>query len=250
LEKSYRFPVDVEFAVDILAERPRPQYVLRLLQCRPLTSREWGENLQLPEDVPEADKLFCANKLVPQGVVSHIHYIVYVDPERYSRIAEPSVKLEIARVIGRLNKQLEQERFILMGPGRWGSANIDLGVKVTYADIFNTRVLVEIAMGKDGETPEVSYGTHFFQDLVESGIYPLPLFPQDEGVIFNRAFFDRVPNMLAELLPGDAAYAEYVKVIDVRAASGGRFLELVMNGEQEQALAYLTASSKVPQSND
>jgi hypothetical protein len=249
LEKSYRFPVDVEFAVDILAERPRPQYVLRLLQCRPLTSQEWGENLQLPEDVPEADKLFGANKLVPQGVVSNIHYVIYVDPEAYSRIAEPSMKLEIARVIGRLNKQLERERFILMGPGRWGSSNIDLGVKVSYADIFNARVLVEIAMGNDGESPEVSYGTHFFQDLVESGIYPLPLFPHDQGVIFNRAFFDGVPNILPELLPADAAYADCVKVIDVQAASGGRFLELVMNGEQEQALAYLTTSSKVPQNN-
>lgn len=189
--------------------------------------------------------LFSAHKLVPQGVVSNISYIVYVDPRVYSRITEPSVKLEVGRIIGRLNKRLENERFILMGPGRWGSSNIDLGVKVTYADIYNTRVLVEIAMGKDGETPEVSYGTHFFQDLVESGIYPLPLCPYDEGVIFNRAFLEGVPNILPELLPADAPYADYVKAIDVSAASGGRFLEIVMNGEQEQALAYLTTSSKI-----
>jgi hypothetical protein len=248
LEEYYQVPVDVEFTLDVLAERPRPKYSLHLLQCRPLISQDWGEGLELPANIPEEDKLFSAHKLVPQGVVSNIDYIVYVDPEAYGRIVEHSVKFEIGRIIGRLNKRLENERFILMGPGRWGSSNIDLGVKVTYADIYNTCVLVEIAMGKDGETPEVSYGTHFFQDLVESGIYPLPLYPDDEGVIFNRAFLDSAPNVLSELLPADAPYADLVKVIDLAAASGGRFLEVVMDGEQEQALAYLTISSKVQSS--
>lgn len=245
LEKYYQIPVDVEFAVDIVSERPRPRYSFHLLQCRPLTSREWAHEFQLPDDVPEPDILFSANKLVPQGVVSQIKYIVHVDPEAYSRIAEPAVKFEIGRIIGRLNKRLEGERFILMGPGRWGSSNIDLGVKVTYADIYNTRVLVEIAMGQDGEAPEVSYGTHFFQDLVESAIFPLPLYPNNQGVLYNRAFLDGVPNFLAELLPDASAYAEYVKVIDVAAASGGRFLEIVMDGEHEQALAYLTYRTRV-----
>ena len=245
LERYYEIPVDVEFAVDILTDRPRPKYSFHLLQCRPLSSQKWGEELQLPADVPEEDILFSANKLVPSGIVSHIEYIIYVDPEAYSRISERSVKLEIGRIIGRLNKRLENKHFILMGPGRWGSSNIDLGVKVTYADIFNTRALIEIAMGKDGETPEVSYGTHFFQDLVESRIYPLPLYPTDEGIIFNRAFLDTMPNVLPELLPDDAPYAGYVKVINVATASGGRFLELVMDGEQDKALAYLTASSRM-----
>jgi hypothetical protein len=228
LERYYDVPVDVEFAVDILTEHPRPGYSLHLLQCRPLSSHEWAEELQLPTDVSEGDKLFLARKLVPNGVVSNIDYIV----------------LEVGRVIGRLNKQLEDKRFILMGPGRWGSSNIDLGVKVTYADIYNTRVLVEIAMGKDGEGPEVSYGTHFFQDLVESGIYPLPLYPNDEGVIFNQTFLERASNLLPDLLPADVPYADYVKVIDIPEASGGRFLEIVMNAEQEQALAYLKVGNQ------
>jgi len=244
LEKYYQFPVDVEFAVDILTERPHPKYSFHLLQCRPLTSHEWGEELQIPDSIPETDKLFSAHKLVPQGVVSGIKYIIYVDPEAYSQIIEPSTKLEIGRLVGRLNKRLENERFILMGPGRWGSSNIDLGVKVTYADIYNSRVLVEIAMGKGGEAPDVSYGTHFFQDLVEAGIYPLPLQPADQGVIFNRTFLESAPNVLPELLPADAACAEIIKVIHVPSVSSGRVLEIVMNGEQEEALAYLTMESQ------
>jgi hypothetical protein len=244
LEKYYQYPIDMEFAVDIVAERPRPRYEFHLLQCRPLSSHEWGQGLRIPTGVPEEDKVFSAHKLVPHGVVPKIAYIIYVDPEMYSRLGDHSQKLEIGRIISRLNKRLEHERFILMGPGRWGTSNCDLGVKVTYADIYNSLVLVEIAMGKGGETPEVSYGTHFFQDLVESGTYPLPLYPNDRNVVFNRTFLDCAANVLPELLPADAPYAEYVKVIDVAAVSGGRFLEIIMDSEREQALAYLTRDGK------
>jgi len=242
LEHYYNFPVDIEFAMDIANDRGKPEFVLTLLQCRPLTSHVWAEGLSTPSDIPETDIVFSAHRMVPHGIVSGIEYIVYVDPEVYSRIPTQAQKSEIGRVVGRLNKRLEGRTFILMGPGRWGSSNIDLGVKVSYADIYNTRMLVEIAMAKGGETPEVSYGTHFFQDLVESKIYPLPLYPDDEGTIFNLAFLADAPNVLAELLPDDAALAEFVKVIDIRAASGGRTLEVVMNAERDEAVAYLKRS--------
>src|SRR5690606_10354000 len=109
------------------------------------------------------------------GRAEDIRYIVYVDPQAYYGLHDVPVKHEIARVIGRLNKRLEKERFILMGPGRWGSVNIELGVHVTYADIFNTKVLIEMAVAHNGNLPELSYGTHFFQDLVEAGIHSLAL---------------------------------------------------------------------------
>lgn len=242
LEHYYSFPVDIEFAMDIMGDRGKPDFLLTLLQCRPLTSHVWAEGLSMPVDMPETDKIFSAHKMVPHGVVSDIEYIVYVDPETYSRIPDQAQKTEIGRVVGRLNKRLEGKSFILMGPGRWGSSNIDLGVKVSYADIYNTRMLVEIAMAKGGATPEVSYGTHFFQDLVESKIYPLPLYPDDSGAVFNSAFLTGAPNVLADLLPEDAQVADFVKVIDVRAAADGRTLEVVMNAEHDEALAYLKVS--------
>jgi hypothetical protein len=242
LEQYYNFPVDIEFAMDILNDRGKPDFVLTLLQCRPLTSHVWAEGLSTPPDIAEADIVFSARRMVPHGIVSDVEYIIYVDPEVYSRIPTQAQKSEIGRIVGRLNKRLEGRSFILMGPGRWGSSNIDLGVKVSYADIYNTRMLVEIAMAKGGETPEVSYGTHFFQDLVESKIYPLPLYPDDEGTIFNIAFLTNAPNALAELLPDDAAFAEFIKVIDIRAASGGRTLQIVINAERDEAVAYLKLS--------
>jgi len=238
LERHYECPVDIEFTIEITSENP-PHFILHLLQCRPLSGPEWDQSLRIPENVPAEDIVFLARRLVPHGLVSRIRYIIYVDPEKYDRLPDYTTRFELARLIGRLNKRLEGECFILMGPGRWGSSNVELGLKVTYADIYNTRALIEIAQAQAGSTPEVSYGTHFFQDLVETRIYPLPLYPDVSDTIFNREFFERAPNALAALLPADAQYAPFVKVIDVPATARGCYLELVMDSEQEEALAYL-----------
>lgn len=239
LERHYKRPVDIEFTVELIPDYPKPQLKIFILQCRPLSKQEWQADIQVPKSVPVADQIFTANHLVPQGVVDQIKYVVYVDPVCYSQAPSTTVQMELARVIGRLNKKLEGETFILMGPGRWGSSNIDLGVKVTYADIYNTRMLVEVAVARNGVVPEVSYGTHFFQDLVESNIYALSLFPDDSGTLFNQAFFDKSPNQLPRLLPNDSVYSDYVKVIDVPQVSRGRHLRVVMSSEEDRAVGYL-----------
>jgi hypothetical protein len=185
------------------------------------------------------DQIFSANHLVPSGAVDQIKYIVYVDPVAYSGIVDNSTRMEVARVVGRLNKRLEGEKFILMGPGRWGSSNIDLGVKVSYADIYNTLMLIEMAVSRNGITPELSYGTHFFQDLVESDIIPLALYPDNPGVVFNTQFFSQTSNKLPSLLPQDSLYADYVKVINVAEVTSDRLLRVVMNAEEDKALGYL-----------
>lgn len=238
LETAYRCPVDVEFTVELLGKPRKPDVVIHLLQCRPQSNREEGRTIHVPKEVPQQDVLFTATHLVPNGVVPRIRYIVFVDPQQFARLALPSEKLEIARVVGRLNRALAGERFILMGPGRWGSSNLDLGVKVTYSDIFNTRMLIEIGQDQGGGTPEVSYGTHFFQDLVEARIYPLAVLPETPGVVFNRRFLTESPNKLAELLPADAIWDGVVKVIDVPAVCDGKLLEVVMSADENLALAY------------
>ncbi len=240
LEATYHFPVDIEFTADILPrDGASPRVVVHLLQCRPHTQYEPNLAVKIPENVPPANKIFFTRGLVQPGIVSEIEYVVYVSPEKYSHAADQTTKRELARIVGRLNKRLEGKTFILMGPGRWGSANIDLGLPVGYADINNTRVLVEIALPRGEGIPDVSYGTHFFQDLVETRIYPLPLFPAERGTLFNRAFFEQSPNALVALSPQDAEYADYVKVIDVPAVTNGRRLHIVMDEEQGEALAYL-----------
>ncbi len=237
IEKHYKRPVDIEFAMRRLDGRSS-QCEITLLQCRPLSFRQEGQPVRIPTDLPPASIIFSASKLAPQGVVSDIRYIVWIHPARYDQIQDATTKLQVARVVGLLNLALEKERFILMGPGRWGSSNLDLGVKVTYADINNSQMLIEVALARGDHTPEVSYGTHFFQDLVESQIYPLPLYPDDRQNAFNWEFFEQTPNVLAALLPEWSEFASVVKVIDVLQTTG-RTLKVVMNSDEERAVGYL-----------
>ena len=127
-----------------------------------------------------------------------------------------------------------------MGPGRWGSrGDIKLGVNVSYADISNTAMLVEIARLKGNYLPDLSFGTHFFQDLVEANIRYLPLFPDDLGPVFQEAFFRESPNILSRVLPEFAHLEDTVKVVDVPEASGGRVLRILMNADLDEAVAFL-----------
>ncbi len=238
LERYHKWPVDIEYAVDIIQGTSGTSYTVHLLQCRPQVSRKQRQGVDIPESIPIADLILQTTELVPHGAVSNVRYIVHVRPDRYQHAPSYDTKLEIARVIGRLNQALARDAFILIGPGRWGSSDVDLGVKVTYADIFNTRVLVEVSSA-DGTEAEPSYGTHFFQDLVEAGIYPLPISLGSRGAVVNTAFLDGAPNSLSDLLPGDSAYSSYIHVIDVPSATRGRYLEIIMNDEQERAVAFL-----------
>lgn len=239
LERHYGRPVDIEFTVELIPGYPKPSFKIYLLQCRPLSNRDWDPNIAVPQNIPKPDQIFSSTRIVPQGVVDKITYIIYVDPERYIQIQDNGLRLDLARTISRLNKKLEGEVFILMGPGRWGSSNSDLGVKISYADIYNTSMLIEIAIPRNGANPELSYGTHFFQDLVETNIYPLALFPESIENVFNKAFFDQAHNHLALLLPQDSDLADYIKVIKVSKESQGRLLRVVMSANHNQALAYL-----------
>jgi hypothetical protein len=147
-------------------------------------------------------------------------------------------------VIGKLNNHLRHKghKVMMMGPGRWGSNNIELGVNVGYADIDGTAVLVEVAREEAGHTPEVSYGTHFFQDLVESDILYLPVYPDEDASDFNSAFFSRSPNALQDLLPELGDFEDIVHVIDVPMVTGGALAKVVADSQTRNAVCFLDRS--------
>lgn len=240
LSKHYEFPVDVEFAVTVKPDSPRPSLTFHLLQCRPQSSMKGEIARPIPIELPQEDKVFMATRMVPQGEISGIDYIIYVDPAQYGRLADTVSRYEVARIIGLLDKTLEGHSFIMLGPGRWGSANPDLGVPVTYADICNSHALVEIAVTQQGMAPEPSYGTHFFQDLVEAQIYPLAVYPEGPSDYLAQGFLDRAQNHLADLLPEAARLDSCIKVIHIPGERSGYRLEIIMDGER--ALAFLARS--------
>ena len=246
LEATYQRPVDVEFAIDILPHYPQTEYRLHVLQCRPLSQRTEDTAVAIPRNLPPERILFTSHRLVPDGRAEDIRYIIYVEPQAYYGLHDGTVKHEIARAIGRLNKLLEDEHFILMGPGRWGSVNIDLGVHVTYADIFNTKVLIEMAVSHNGNIPELSYGTHFFQDLVEAEIHSLALHlgTDSDSATFNEEFFAASPNCLADIQPEDSDLTPYLKVIDLARLPRNPRLDVLMNGAKDEAIGYLTEGER------
>jgi hypothetical protein len=235
LNQRYNAPVEMEFAATLTPTGGRPNITLHLLQCRPQSSLREAQVRPIPIDLAASDRLFISSRMVPQGQVSDIEYIFFVKPQAYS-ILPAERRYELARIIGRLNKNLEGHKFIMVGPGRWGSANIDLGVPVSYADIYNSSALIELAYSQKGITPEPSYGTHFFQDLVESQIYPLAIYPDLPGDLLNEEFFNKARNLLGVLLPEAADYADGLKVIQVGQERPDASLEISMDGER--ALAY------------
>ena len=214
-------------------------YRLHILQCRPLSQRRENMMISIPEKIASEDMLLESSWLVPDGKAENIRYAVYIDPAVYKEIPDLVTKRELGRAVHRLNRLLQEESFILLGPGRWGSANLDLGVHVTYGDIYNTKILVEIGLSNGGGRPELSHGTHFFNDLVESGIVVLALWPDEDHSSFNWSFFRDSANSLAEISPEDANLEPYLRVIDVAAASDGHLLHIYMNGEREKAVAFL-----------
>ncbi len=232
LEESMGLPVDIEFASD-----GKDFY---LLQCRSQCRTDESLPSSIPRDVPREKIIFTANRSISNGRLADITHIVYINPQKYSEIAEYSHLLELGRVVGKLNKVLPRRRFILMGPGRWGSrGDIKLGVSVTYADINNTAMLIEIARKTGGYAPDLSFGTHFFQDLVEANIRYLPLYPDEPGIIFNEEFLLESPDAFSDLLPNHAYLQGTIRVIDVPAATGGQVLRILLNAERDEAVALL-----------
>ena len=125
-----------------------------------------------------------------------------------------------------------------MGPGRWGSNDINLGVRVTYADINNTTLLVEIAFAKEGYTPEVSYGTHFFQDLVEADIAIVPLFPDDPERHFEREVSPRFPKHPERDCSRGEGLRKVVRVIHVPSARQGQFLQVYLDLHNQKGIGF------------
>ena len=232
-------PVDIEFASD-----GRDLY---LLQCRPQSFAEEEETEPIPRDLVPARVVFEAKKYVSHGRVPEVTHVVYVDPDAYHALPDLASLQRVGRAVGRLNKALPRRRFVLMGPGRWGSrGDVKLGVPVGYSDINNTAVLIEVARKRGGYVPDLSFGTHFFQDLVEASIRYLPLFPDDPDILFGEAFLRTSPNALAALAPEFADLAGVVRVIDVPAATNGLVLRVVMDAEADRAVGFLSPPTGRP----
>lgn len=246
LEKEYHAPVDTEFTLEVKDPQAlKPEVAICLLQCRPQSHLKESKS-QYPINLNPADVMFLTRRVVPDGYVENIRYVLFVPPDIYFSMPTQAARGELGRMIGQLNAKIEGQSFICVGPGRWGTSNPDLGVPIGYGDIYNTKALVEVSGTGIGPAPEPSFGTHFFQDLVESGIYPLAICLDDDDMIFNRDFFYNTPNRLRDWLPVDTNQEiceNCLHLIWVEDFRAGHHLDLVMDDEMSRAAALLVSDS-------
>jgi len=210
ISEAYGHPVDVEFTANFSADGTLR---INILQCRPLQTRGLGTPVQIPPLADVKDCVFGGNGNFMGGNVRiPLDVIVYVRPEEYLRLGDPD-RHAVARHIGRLNAALKDTSAMLIGPGRWGTTTPALGVPLRFAELCNMAVIAEVASTEAGFSPELSYGSHFFQDLVESGIFYVAIVSPE--LVFNPDRVLRRPNIIEQVSPESAPLAHVIHVAEM-----------------------------------
>jgi len=214
LADIYAYPVDIEFTGNFTKDR---RFKVNLLQCRPLQTRGLGMAIKMPV-LEDPDDCFFSTKgsFMGGNMRLPIEYVVYVHPKTYLARSEQG-KYEVARQIGIINGALRGKSVILMGPGRWGTTTPALGVPIHFSEISNMAIVCEVASKETGLMPEVSYGSHFFQDLVETGIFYVAIFDGEKDVVFHPERVLNEKNLLSEIVPECADFSDVIHI----AGTGG-----------------------------
>ena len=134
---------------------------------------------------------------------------------------------------------------MIMGPGRWGTESPSLGIPVNFAEIKNVSIIGEIAEMHEGLIPDVSLGSHFFNDLVELNMLYFAIHPQKNGnALKRRVIQERFVNSITKLVPEAENYKEIVKVVDLRHGNGDNNIYIHMNSIAQLGICYLKNRKK------
>ena len=214
IQKEYDYPVDTEFTINLSEDG---DYVINLLQCRPLQVYQDAEEMDLPEDVERERILFeCRGSSMGLSRYEKLDIIVSVDPVNYYNM-QYKEKHRIAKAVGCVNWAMrgKNKKMLLMTPGRIGTSSPELGVPALFSDISEYESICEIADSRAGYNPELSYGSHFFQDLVEAGILYNAIFENDKTLIFQPELLAGYENRLCDYDPKLEDLKDIIRVYDV-----------------------------------
>jgi hypothetical protein len=226
LEMIYAYPIDIEFTIN---QHDSQHRVINLLQCRPLQTRSVGATVSIPEYIDKRNVLIESKGHFMGGNVNmNINYIVYVIPEKYALLTDQE-RYQVARIIGQLNQTLfdaENAPTLLLGPGRWGTSTPSLGVPVNFSEIDNIAALAEVSFETAGMMPELSFGSHFFQDLVEANVFYLAVLPHLPTNYFNLDLILKRQNIFIKILPQHYRWADIIRVYDFSKESMTLFSDI------------------------
>ena len=240
LKDGYSHHVDIEFTLNFFEP---DRYRINLVQCRPLEAV--GARALAEPDAPIADPdilVRSGHSVVGTSRDIALEWIVYVVPNLYAELSVND-RHALAHRLGKLLNlpALREEQVFLAGPGRWGTTTPSLGVPVSFSDIGNVAVLCEIAAMGHGIAPDISLGTHFFNELVENDLLYMAVAPEKEGNRFDFAYIeDPSVNALARYAPElCAAGADAIRLLRPRDLPGVAEIRLRADMFAQQATLYI-----------
>lgn len=156
--------VEIEFAADVA---PSGKLSLKLLQVRPISSYSAEQEVNFDELKGSLGTLFLeSRKALGNGFVNDVSHIVYIAPDKFNSLSTREIAAELTEINNTFKTR--NEGYILIGPGRWGSSDPNLGIPVIWSDISEAKMIVEYSM--PGFQVEPSQGTHFFQNITSLGV--------------------------------------------------------------------------------
>ena len=238
IQEAYQYPVDTEFTINL---SENGDYVINILQCRPLQVFRDSEETSMPEHVAPDSVLFeCRNSAMGLSRTDRIDLVVYVDPVSYYNMPYRD-KYRIARAIGTVNWTMrgKDRKMLLMVPGRIGTTSPELGVPTAFADISEFAAICEVSNSKAGYNPELSYGSHFFQDLVESGILYNAIFENEKTIAYRPELLAGCDDIFREIVKDGDGLEGIVHVYDASALG----LTLINDMKAEHILCHAARSA-------
>ncbi len=233
LERVYGTPVDIEYAVNLDKEG---DFVVNLLQCRPLFVGGGEERVSI--DGLETDRVLFNVRGSSMGTSKKkaVDVVVRVDPAMYNDLPYAR-KPEVATAVGRINRYYadRQKVLLLLAPGRVGTSSPDLGIPTRFSDISCFSIICEVSDKRSGFMPELSYGSHMFQDMVEAEMSYSAIWDDSKTLAYDPAILETLPDRFPEICPD---MADFRGMITVREASG---LSYWLDSVNNQALCGFTA---------
>lgn len=222
LEAEYERPVDVEFAITSPEEGI---WKLNLLQCRPQQASS-SEQVKIPSGIDHEILFDIRRTSMRRSKEERIDYIVWVNPQTYYEYPYGK-KTDVARLIGNINEHFEEtdKKLMLLVPGRIGTSSPELGVPVVYAEISQFSAICEVAYNDAGYHPELSYGSHMFQDMVEADVYYGAINDNSKTRLYQPEMLRSYPEVLDEICPEAGELGEIVKIYDVSGSGASLILD-------------------------
>lgn len=239
LHIAYDHAVDIEFTLNFFDDK---SFRINLVQCRPFQVKGQFRSVNLPRGIPQERILMkTTGPVIGTSRDMTVERLIYVVPEVYGGMSMGD-RYSVARLIGRLThafvkKNEGRKAIMLLGPGRWGTTTPSLGVPVSFAEINTVAVLCEIASMHEGLVPDVSLGTHFFNDLVEMDMLYAAVYPGRTGSFCQENLIMSIPNRIGELVPDASIWSRAVHVIESGGEAGS--MRLTIDSMKQEGMLYI-----------